>query len=268
MKKSFLGKVSLVTAVVFVLSSIPTQDSKAQEQENQFTLDNVLVSTSALHSFEEVELSEEVLSDDFDLEEAVENIPSVDEMSPEQRQLFDALIEEQITIYGFDNMEEDKAFAEVLTDFFDKSSGIYNDLPVAQEQLEKNIEEIQNEEEKEFVIKDTIIDAFSTQEANAFQARVSVKFAAATFNTLFGMAVGGVAGGVSQFIIKKGKKEAQRIFTKTVVSRLKAWGAPKLAVAVGAGSAWAMNYMDLGTGLAKWIDARDSKPKNDYIELK
>lgn len=80
--------------------------------------------------------------------------------------------------------------------------------------------------------------------------------------------MGGVAGGVSQFIIKKGKKEAQRIFTKTVVSRLKAWGAPKLAVAVGAGSAWAMNYMDLGTGLAKWIDARDSKPKNDYIELK
>ena len=53
-----------------------------------------------------------------------------------------------------------------------------------------------------------------------------------------------------------------------MVSRLKALGAPKLAVAVGAGSAWAMNYMDLGTGLAKWIDARDSKPKNDYIELK
>ena len=53
-----------------------------------------------------------------------------------------------------------------------------------------------------------------------------------------------------------------------MVSRLKAWGAPKLAVAVGAGSAWVMNYMDLGTGLAKWIDSRDTKPNNEYIKLK
>ena len=73
---------------------------------------------------------------------------------------------------------------------------------------------IRNKEEKEFVIKDTIIDAFSTQEANAFQARVSVRFAAATFNTLFGIAVGGLAGGVSQFIIKKGQKKHNEYLLK------------------------------------------------------
>jgi hypothetical protein len=46
------------------------------------------------------------------------------------------------------------------------------------------------------------------------------------------------------------------------VSRLKAWGAPKLAGAVGAAVAVALSYSDVGMVIAKQIDKRDKYPNN------
>ncbi|MDQ0162332.1 hypothetical protein [Aeribacillus alveayuensis] len=57
------------------------------------------------------------------------------------------------------------------------------------------------------------------------------------------------------------------MFTKTVVSRLKAWGAPKLALAVGVSVAVALNYLDIGTQIAKQLDKRDKRPNNGWIDL-
>ncbi|UTR16445.1 hypothetical protein MM221_07855 [Salipaludibacillus sp. LMS25] len=76
-------------------------------------------------------------------------------------------------------------------------------------------------------------------------------------------AVGGRVGAIQAFIIKKGKKEAQRLFTKTVTSRLKAWGAKKLAVSV----AVAMDYANIGTTMAKQSDKRDKRPNNGWIDI-
>lgn len=97
--------------------------------------------------------------------------------------------------------------------------------------------------------------------------KIGVKFAAAIFNTIIGIIVGGGVYKVQTYIIKVGEKEAQRIFYKTIGSRLKAWGAKKLAIALGVIITFAMNYLDMGTVIAKELDMRDKKPNNGYIEI-
>ncbi|MPQ25711.1 hypothetical protein [Bacillus paralicheniformis] len=105
------------------------------------------------------------------------------------------------------------------------------------------------------------------QASHAFQVKVCVNFAGAVFNAAIGFAVGGGVGAIQSFIIKKGKKQAEKLFTRTVVSCLKAWGATKLAETVGACVIVAMNYLDVGTQIAKQLDKRDKRPNNGWIDL-
>ncbi|MFS1519569.1 DNRLRE domain-containing protein [Bacillus sp. SCS-151] len=97
--------------------------------------------------------------------------------------------------------------------------------------------------------------------------RIKVRTVAALLNTALGFAVGGGVGAIQAYIIKKGKKAAKRMFYKTVVSRLKAWGAKKLAFAVGAAVAFALNYADVGGAIARYLDKKDKKPRNGYIDF-
>lgn len=97
---------------------------------------------------------------------------------------------------------------------------------------------------------------------------ISVKWAAAAFNTAISVAIGGVAAGAIQAYVRRvGAKAAARIFTKTIASRLKAWGANKLAVGIGVAVNIFINYFDIGTAIAKWIDARDKRPNNKWITI-
>ncbi|MFF2878425.1 hypothetical protein ACFVR2_19100 [Gottfriedia sp. NPDC057991] len=80
-----------------------------------------------------------------------------------------------------------------------------------------------------------------------------------------GLAVGG--GAVQAYIIKKGKPSAAKLFTKTITSKLNAWGAKKLATTVGLVVITALNYADIGTNIAKLIDKYDTKPNNGYIDF-
>jgi len=57
------------------------------------------------------------------------------------------------------------------------------------------------------------------------------------------------------------------MFTKTVVSRLKTWGAPKLVLLVGASVGFAMNFLDIRGNIARQIDKRDSKKNSGYLDI-
>jgi len=52
-----------------------------------------------------------------------------------------------------------------------------------------------------------------------------------------------------------------------VTSRLKAWGAKKLAVSIGVAVAIALNYLDIGTKIAKQLDKRDKRPNNGWVDI-
>lgn len=167
-------------------------------------------------------------------------MPSVHKMNEDQKRLFDQLIEEQSK--GQANPE---LFKKALTVFFNEASGHAYDMDYAKETLESK----------------QVVQPM----AFGFEPKVGVNFAGALINTALGFAVGGGVGAIQAYIVKKGKEEAKRLFTKTVTSRLKAWGFSKLALAANAAVNFAMNYSDIGGKIAEYLDSRDSKPNNGYI---
>lgn len=94
---------------------------------------------------------------------------------------------------------------------------------------------------------------------------VGKRFAGAAINTLIGIAIGGSALSVQGFIASVGKAEAKKIFTRTVISKLKSWGCSKLAWCVGGAVAFALNYADIGGAIADYLDAHDTYPNNGWI---
>lgn len=274
MKKSLLKKVSVLTVTALLCSSLGSLSSFADSPDEQgAVLENVLATEQVPGISTDVELSEEVLSEDFDLVKAAEEMPSINDMNMEEKKLFDDIVQEQVELAGLQTEEEKELFAQAMYDFFDETSDTYNDLVTATDELEKEIYELEETTPVEgsgtevSVVEDVLSESFGVATAHAIQVKVGVKFAGAVFNGIIGFAVGGGVGAIQSFIIKKGKEEAKRLFTKTVVSKLKAWGAPKLALAAGAAVTVALNYMDVGTTIAKQLDKRDKRPNNGWIDL-
>ena len=280
MKKSLLKKISVLTVSTLLCSSLYSLSSFADENEVPGSIiEDVLASETVEGISTDVELSENVLSEDFDLEETVANIPSVGEMTTEEKELFESIVQEQVALSGLESAEEEEAFAKAMVNFFDEDSETYNDLTLAQDKLEAeiiklnispsntNTHELDVIKEVQVSVNDALNQTFGVTTAHAVQVKIGVKVAGAILNTAIGFAVGGGVGAIQAFIIKKGKKEAERLFTKTVVSRLKAWGAPKLALIVGACVVTALNYLDVGTQIAKQLDKRDKRPNNGYVDL-
>lgn len=269
-KKSLIKKVSILTVLALLSSSLSSFSSFANEPAGTM-LENVLISEIIDGiSIDINELDEQVLSKDFDLVEAVENIPSTHNMTLEEKELFDFIIDEQVALLEFENEEEEKLFEEALRDFFDENSETYNDLNSAMFQLEEEFYELYNEmsnEDIELSVTGLLNKVVGIETAHAFQVKVGVKFAGAVFNGAIGFAIGGGVGSIQAFILKKGKHEAGKLFTRTIVSRLTAWGAPKLALAVGSTVTVALNYLDVGNTIAKELDKRDKRPNNGWIDL-
>jgi len=198
-------------------------------------------------------------SGDFDLLQEIETMASVHEMKKEEKAIFDQLVEEEVAKFGGNNPE---LYRQILNDFFDHSSGHANDIVYATQRLEADsVDFITHPKHGEQEIGtmafwDWVPDI-----------KIGVNLAGSLINVAIGVAVGGGVGAIQGFIIAKGKKEAQRMFTKTVVSKLTAWGAPKLALFAGAAVAVAMDYSDIGTKIAKYIDSKDNRPKNGWIDI-
>lgn len=63
------------------------------------------------------------------------------------------------------------------------------------------------------------------------------------------------------------KNRQKRIFTVTAASKLAAWGATKLSVSLSAAVTIALNYSDIGTNIAKYIDKYDYAPNNGWLSI-
>lgn len=273
----FCKKVSFLTALVLTISSISSISSFADTElttTNQpiSSVENLLISEDETPS--NAQVSKEALSCDFNLEEAVADI-SIQSMDKEERKNFNEAVNEQISFLEVSE-EEKEAYKEALINFFDEESETYNNLSAAQEEVTTSFEELSTESNSttevssvSSTITKNLFGAETASAANPFKGKIKigVNFAGSVLNVAIGAAVGGGVGAITGFIKKKGVKEAQRIFTKTVTSRLKAWGANKLAWAVGASVAVAMDYYDIGSKIAKELDKRDSKPKNGWINI-
>lgn len=88
---------------------------------------------------------------------------------------------------------------------------------------------------------------------------------------LIDYAIGGIVGGgiscIKKFIINKGKDEAIKIFTRTIVSKLLAWGLPKLASFIPFVVTIAMAYLNIGATIANLLDTRfDFHRNNGWVD--
>lgn len=96
---------------------------------------------------------------------------------------------------------------------------------------------------------------------------VSRSVVASGINAAISVAVGGGVGiaGVKAFIMRKGKEEAKRIFTRTVKSKLIALGCGSMAASAEWAINFAINAMDIGGAAADWLDAHDTYHNNGWI---
>lgn len=270
LKNSLAKKVSVATSVsllVGFLGQSVSADEKTVKQQSlieDVSIDENLNSLDISGLIKDSDLKEESLKQNFDLATEVQNMPSVQQMTEEQKEMFNKIVDEQVALSGLEG-EAKYAFHDTIEGFFDKSSEIYNDIEKASSTLEEKIDDLDDTEENKEIAQNILFGTNSIVAAS--EGIISVRVAGATLNTAIGFAVGGGVGAIQAFIVSKGKKEAQKLFTKTVVSRLNAWGAPKLAASAGAAVAFALNYSDIGTNVAKWYDKRDSKPNNGYVNL-
>lgn len=169
----FLKKVSILTVILFTISSLSTLTSFAEtesDNEKQPVLEGVLVceTVEGINS-KDVRLSKKVLSEDFDLEEEVKNMLSIDEMTKEEKQLFNKIVEEQTEL---SNVNEKEIFKQELTNFFDKYSDTYNDLTAAQKELVEGINDATLEENDGFAFdKDVFVSSFGVKEIQAAMIR-------------------------------------------------------------------------------------------------
>ena len=74
-------------------------------------------------------------------------------------------------------------------------------------------------------------------------------------------------GSVTALVKKIGVKEAKKIFTKSIKSKLTAWGAGVLATSIPVAVDFILDLVDPSTKIAEWFDSMDDFPNNGYLDL-
>lgn len=100
------------------------------------------------------------------------------------------------------------------------------------------------------------------------------------FGIAVNMALGAVSGGTAaagvkffgQYAKKYGKEAARTLFSKKLKQSLMRKGiasgiASGVCGAAGLGFEFLLNAMDPGPALAKWLDARDPRPNNGWVDI-
>ena len=96
---------------------------------------------------------------------------------------------------------------------------------------------------------------------------MTVGAAGSIFNIAIGLIVGGGAGAIATYLKKKGAKEAGRIFTKTIVTRMTAVGLKTLGSTIGGIVAVVLEFTDIGTNIARRLDRIDKNKNNGWLDI-
>ncbi|ATF27092.1 hypothetical protein [Brochothrix thermosphacta] len=271
MKKLTTSIIGALSLSLFLSVGVPALSNVVEADESVNSVNSILLSeeesekiASELIENSDLEINDEALENDFDLEGAVADIPSINEMTTEEKELFDSIVNEQLQIMGVDDTELEEVYKDNLEGFFDENSETYQDIQASQAKIDEDLSDL--EETHLSVLDKTANFITGDKKVQAFRL-MSTRWAGTIINTALSLAVGGGVGAIASYIRSKGKKEAARLFSRTVKSRLIAWGAPKLAYTAGVAVTVALNYSDIGGMIAKQIDKRDKKKNNGYIDI-
>lgn len=98
--------------------------------------------------------------------------------------------------------------------------------------------------------------------------KVKNDIAAAAINVAIDLAlVSTGVGTVAAYVKKVGLKEARKLFTSTLTTKLKAWGLGALAVSLPVAVDFVFNLLNPGAKIAEYLDSVDSYPNNGYLDI-
>ncbi|MDA2566789.1 hypothetical protein PDQ34_22870 [Bacillus cereus] len=162
-------------------------------------------------------------------------------MTVKEKEAFYKLIEIEVANYPGNSMEKEQ-YRNALIGIFDPNDINFNNL-------DKTAELMSNDRLRVKII--------------------GVNILGSVLNVAIGTLVTGSLGygAISTYIKAVDKKEAQRVFTKTVKSKLIAVGACTFATSVGSARNIALDYINIGGKIASWLDCKDKQPKNGWIDV-
>ncbi|MGO4530103.1 hypothetical protein AB4Z30_13565 [Paenibacillus sp. 2TAF8] len=98
--------------------------------------------------------------------------------------------------------------------------------------------------------------------------KVKNDISAAAINVAIDLAlVSTGVGTVAAYVKKVGLKEARKLFTSTLTTKLKAWGLGALAVSLPVAVDFVFNLLNPGAKIAEYLDSVDSYPNNGYLDI-
>lgn len=298
MGKAFISKIIIFTVFILLFSSIgDSLSAVADNSSSQSDFEkNFFEGESSLEplSFEELDqlneedlqelgvtidsdfedFNEDILSEDFDVEEAVYDL-DLSKMEGEEKEKFLEIIKEAAAVSG---TSEPELLEDALMNIFDSESDTFNDLEATQEVLEENYEEKIESEELAFVAfsKNLLFESdkvhAATKPKTKGTIRVGIYLAGAVFNAAIGGVVGGGVSAIKSYIKKKGTKAASETLSRVATEqakKLKIYSVRGIAIATIIGSAVtvALNYADFGLAVAKFIDSKDWYKNNGWIDI-
>ena len=125
MKKLTTSIIGALSLSLFLSVGVPALSNVVEADESVNSVNSILLSdeesekiASELVENSDLEINEEALENDFDLEDAVAEIPSINEMTTEEKELFDSIVNEQLQIMGVDDTEIEDVYKDNLEGFF------------------------------------------------------------------------------------------------------------------------------------------------------
>lgn len=162
-----------------------------------------------------------------------------EKMTKEELQKYNALIDEQVDHIAGEYENASKEW-------------IRNEIVAALEDPNFTVDECSNGVQ---TIAGTIIPDIN----------VANNIVAAVINVAIGLLVGGGIAGISAYVKKMGEEEAKKMFSKTLVTKLKAWGLTNLSKVLPVAVTLVLSVLDPGTAIAEFLDNHDVKPGNGQL---
>lgn len=162
-------------------------------------------------------------------------------MTAEELRNYNALIDEQVNLFAAEYGNVSKEW-------------IRNEIVCALEDPQYNVNETPNK--------------IQTRAGSIIpDINIANNIVAAAINVAIGMVVGGGIAGISAYVKKVGVREAKKIFSKTIATKLKAWGLKNLATVLPIAATFVLSVLDPGTAIAEYIDKHDVKPNNGQVNF-
>lgn len=183
----------------------------------------------------------------------------IQEMNAEQEQVLTQLIEDNAKTINFPTEADKDSYIDVMLSFYDSTSGNFQNIEEASQALVEEIDK-NHSSPADKITGETVLAAS--------HGWISVSLLASVVNTTINLVlIGAGVGSVWVFIKKKGVNYVRNYFKSRVKARIVAFAGAVIGVYATYIWDFMMTVLDPGMRLAKYIDSKDKKRNNGWIEL-